>query len=184
MYYGTSLFGRVDEVPKHCYVATAFLHLYGFPLIPIRTYVVRWDDFPENFGRPIPFSGKSILVAWFRALLIAVPIIAAVSAFALYGDRSVGARNWRHGSAIASIVTLVLLAISYWPAWRRASMLRAQELASILGLSLEELQRHAVSPERPRDTATTEQAQLRDQRQDESRVTKNRWREVPPGPTA
>lgn len=184
LYLGTSPFGRVDEVPNQFYVATAFFHIYGFPLIPIRSYLVDWKAVPDSFGRPIPFSGKSILIAWFRALMIAVPIFAAITAVALYGDRSVGARSWRYGTASAAILALFLLVFAYAPALRRASPERARELASMLGLTPDALWKTDEEASNQRKSASEENSRQTIEPPRDDRRTKNRWREVPPGPSS
>lgn len=81
---GKRFFGRVDRVPGLFYVATAFIHLFWFPLIPLGTSIVL-----ENSERAGPggsttyrvhktgFSFKSFLIAYFRAVLI-FPIVFAI----------------------------------------------------------------------------------------------------------
>ncbi len=76
--WGSSMYGKCDEVPGICHVATQFGHLWYIPLIPTGTYAIieKHDDGSFN-GAKIPFSFKSFLLGWFRAAAI-VGLIAGV----------------------------------------------------------------------------------------------------------
>src|SRR5262245_57714915 len=65
---GTRTFGKVDQVPGLFYVATRFGHFDFLPFIPMGSYVFL-DDGSQR-GVPIGTSGKSVLVAWLRAILL------------------------------------------------------------------------------------------------------------------
>lgn len=69
--WGSGMYGKCDEVPGICHVATQFGHLWYIPLIPTGTYAIiqKHDDGSFN-GAKIPFSFKSFLLAWFRAAAI------------------------------------------------------------------------------------------------------------------
>ena len=70
--FGTRLFGETDRVPGLFHVATRFFHIDFLPLVPISSYVVfetrRGGTTRSSGGIAIPVSGKSIVVAWIRAI--------------------------------------------------------------------------------------------------------------------
>ncbi len=92
---GEKLFGPVDQVPGHFYVATRFFHLCEFPIVPLRSYLVAegTEVDPTVFrggtftGLPIGWSLKSIVAAWIRGVLgvLAVAgVVTALIAFLVY----------------------------------------------------------------------------------------------------
>ena|SRR5579871_1834917 len=89
---GEKLFGRVDRVPGHFYVATPFLFFCELPIFPGRSYLVLEGTQvdPTVFrkgsfaGYSIYWSFKSILMAWFRALLAVLSIAGVITAALLY----------------------------------------------------------------------------------------------------
>src|SRR6266542_1258360 len=74
--FGRIFVGKVDEVPHLFHLETQFAHIYYFPLLPSKTYLV-----VKRTGQHIPigFSGKSILLAWSRAALIVITAISAIA---------------------------------------------------------------------------------------------------------
>jgi hypothetical protein len=90
--FGEKLYGAVDQVPGHFYVATPFIHINEFPIVPGRSYLVlqgsRVD--PSLFrkgsfaGYSIYWSLKSIVMAWFRALLVLLSLVAITLAIVMY----------------------------------------------------------------------------------------------------
>jgi hypothetical protein len=90
--FGEKLFGVVDRVPGHFYVATPFLHFCEFPVFPGRSYLVQEGSQvdPTLFrkgsfaGYSIYWSLKSIAMAWFRGLLGILSLVAAVTALGTY----------------------------------------------------------------------------------------------------
>jgi hypothetical protein len=86
--FGKKLFGIVDRVPGHFYVATPFLHICEFPVIPVRSHLVlEGSKVDPTFFRKGSFTGysiywslKSISMAWFRGLLGLLSLAAAVTA--------------------------------------------------------------------------------------------------------
>ena len=86
--FGTRLFGKVDEVPGLFHVATRFGHLNFLPLVPVQSYVILSQQGGSFQGVAIPLSGKSILIAWARAVgVIAAAVCGAIGLFALAGGR-------------------------------------------------------------------------------------------------
>ncbi|MEZ6055673.1 MAG: hypothetical protein R3C01_03120 [Planctomycetaceae bacterium] len=67
--WGSGLYGKVDEIPGLCHVATKFGHLYYIPLIPVDSVVVFEKTADGWRGIEIGVSLKSVLVAWFRAVM-------------------------------------------------------------------------------------------------------------------
>jgi len=90
--FGTKFFGRIQSVPGLFYVATKFFHLFFVPLIPLGTYFVFEDSAKHEMkgGRertstlvkPMPFSIKTVLMAWLRTALILVIIGSTIQAVA------------------------------------------------------------------------------------------------------
>jgi len=86
--FGEKLFGIVDDVPGHFYVATPFLYFCEMPIFPGRSYLVLdgTQVDPTVFrkgsfsGYSIYWSLKSILMAWFRALLVLLGVAGGVLA--------------------------------------------------------------------------------------------------------
>jgi hypothetical protein len=74
--YGTHHFGWVDQVEGLGCVATRFFHILWIPLIPLGTVFL----FPDERGVSMPWSLKSILVAYVRAFFFwsATASVAAV----------------------------------------------------------------------------------------------------------
>lgn len=90
--FGEKLFGVVDRVPGHFYVATPFLYFCEIPIFPGRSYlVVDGSQVDPTVFRKGSFSGysiywslKSILMAWFRALLAVLGVAGGVLAPLMY----------------------------------------------------------------------------------------------------
>lgn len=75
-----ALFGRTDKVPGLFFVGTSFFYVCFVPLIPLGTYIVRYEDddwFGGFKGIPIGVSVKSILFAWLRAATVIVMLYVA-----------------------------------------------------------------------------------------------------------
>lgn len=114
--WGRVLWGQVEREPGKCYVSTEFFHVYYFPLVPLRGYVVvdGSEDFPEFEGIPIPLNSKSVWVGYARGWT------ALVSAFATSGIAFAWTKYWnsdlRSGKAFLCFVasTLVFGGINYF----------------------------------------------------------------------
>lgn len=72
---GKRFFGRVDRVPGLFYVATSFVHLFWFPLVPLGTSLVLERSERAGTGgstvytvQKIGLSFKSLLLAYLRAI--------------------------------------------------------------------------------------------------------------------
>lgn len=68
-----ALFGRTDKVPGLFFVGTSFFYFCFIPLIPLGSYIVRYqdDDWFGGFrGVSIGISVKSVVFAWLRAATV------------------------------------------------------------------------------------------------------------------
>ena len=129
--YGTSLYGKVEEVPGGLFhVATTFLNFFLLPLVPLRSYVIlarRGDSFD---GLPIGWCGKSIFAAWLRFVLGATAMVALALVVASLQQSF----DWRpYGLAAGALGLFVLTYLHPW--FRRATYERARALAQRAGLS-------------------------------------------------
>jgi hypothetical protein len=92
--WGTSLYGKVDEVPGVCWVATQFFHLWFIPLVPMGSQAV-FDQSGDGWqGAPIGLSGKSVLVTYARAALVLLAIGGIVGIFS----------TWKRGESLVPIL--------------------------------------------------------------------------------
>lgn len=69
---GLRYYGVVDQAKGGAFVATRFVHLWYFPLLPIQSMIGRDGEDPNQaswVGVPIALSIKSVLFAWARAVL-------------------------------------------------------------------------------------------------------------------
>jgi len=128
--WGSKLYGKTDEVPGIFHVATKFWHLWYLPLIPMGTCLVLDETSDESRGVRIPFSYKSVLLAWGRAAAIVLAVflgfLACRSAFRGHFD-------------VTALVLIVcdaaafglFLELKYMRPFRYASYDRAMELAAL-----------------------------------------------------
>jgi hypothetical protein len=126
--FGTRTFGKVDQVPGLFYVVTRFGHFDFLPLIPMESYVLM-DDGSQR-GVPIGTSGKSVLVAWLRAILL-------ISAVFLVLGGIIGLAQARDEEKLSFVMKIVggSLLLPFWWAsyrWTHAGLDRALELAEYL----------------------------------------------------
>ncbi|HWG46835.1 MAG TPA: hypothetical protein VN688_28995 [Gemmataceae bacterium] len=126
---GEKLFGVVDQVPGHFYVATPFLHICEFPLVPGRSYLVLHGSQvdPGLFrkgsfaGYSIYWSLKSIALAWFRGLLGLLSLIAVITAgitYLVYFNDKKDPQYLHIGLAASG--TLLIFLGAYWISLRLA----------------------------------------------------------------
>ena len=130
--WGSGLYGKVDEVPRLFHVATNFGHLYYFPLIPLGTYVILSESEGQFQGVKLPLSGKSIMLAWLRGLLVIGAIAAVFASFSQFQDDSSAGIACLVGAAAA------IGAVVYSKKARginQASYERAVQLAELLHVS-------------------------------------------------
>jgi hypothetical protein len=127
--WGSRLFGKVDDVPGMFHVATKFGHLWYIPLIPMGSHLVFAKTDQGWRGAPIPFSSKSMVVAWLRAALVLASVIACLLFLPGINDARLNVFAKSVCVAIpALVIGLTVLAFTLKPL-RRASYKRAVELA-------------------------------------------------------
>ena len=105
--WGTRLFGKCDRVKGAFYVATTFFHLWFFPLIPTKTWLVL--DQPRT-GRghrviPLPLSLKSVALGYLRAILIVASVMLLPAILSLQDGEMV---EWARASiGVAALAALI-----------------------------------------------------------------------------
>jgi len=65
---GKRLFGRSDVVDGAGHVATQFVHVWWFPIVPMASFFLRDGD--RDRCAPIDLNWKSVITVWLRALCI------------------------------------------------------------------------------------------------------------------
>jgi plasmid maintenance system antidote protein VapI len=130
---GTTLMGKVDEVPRLGHVATQFLHVNYIPLIPTGSYFVFSDAGAGFQGVKIPLSVKSIMTAWLRAALAMVFLVAVVGAIIATSEKKMPEAV---GVGFAGALAIAAFCATYYvPFIARASYHRAIQLAREVGAS-------------------------------------------------
>src|SRR5262245_61234234 len=155
--WGDKLFGTVYQVPGVCHVATVFFHIFFFPLIPRRTYIVvdgasaaieeaiaRGTIRPSVYGFwgiRIPMSARSVLLGYFRGILGLLIVIGLMIASVPIIDAMNGTTQKGHGpwNPTSLVIYGIILGsgILFWTSRRltRASEPKAGELLGTLGLA-------------------------------------------------
>lgn len=154
------MFGRVDEVPGVCYIATQFFHVWYIPLIPLSSMLVVDDSNPDSLrGTNIAMSGKSVLAAYLRAATMIGGLLmlglAIYHGFSFFDELSYASRSYSSGGyypeqssgisyAIGSLVWAILLflggvgsLVTFWLSYKfmRPNEERKAQLLGDLGLS-------------------------------------------------
>lgn len=126
--WGTALYGKTDEVPQLCHVATRFGHVYHVPLVPLESYAVFSQDETGICGMALPLSYKSIFVAWLRTGIV----FAAAAAFFLSAIQFVQHRPaWGMGLMLLCAAGVCLHYATYHISWlTRATYERARQIAT------------------------------------------------------
>lgn len=126
--------GKVDEVPRLGYVATQFFHVNYIPLIPVGTYFVLGTG-DDSHKVSIPFSPKSILIAWLRAALFAAFILAIIFTIVAFAEKQTPAAI---GLGFSGGLAMAGFCLTYYiPFISRAGYQRALELSQRIGASEE-----------------------------------------------
>jgi len=130
--FGSRLYGKVDKVPGHFWVATKFAHVYYIPLIPTETWLVTSQTDKHWRGKKIPLSLKSILTAWFRVAAIGAAVVGAVLAIIAFNDSKTQEAIVH---AIVAAIAIALVVFTYKSKWlNTASVARAHRLMQLAGL--------------------------------------------------
>jgi phosphatidylserine synthase len=101
---GEELFGIVDQVPGHFYIATRFFHICSLPIAPFQSYlVVEGSEVDPTIFRQGSFSGvpigwnlRSILIGWFRGalmFLVVVGFVVGLIALLIYQNEPLASRD-------------------------------------------------------------------------------------------
>jgi hypothetical protein len=137
--YGKRLFGRVDQVQGVFEIGTQFFHIWFVPLIPMASYIVlAGSEGGQGFrGAKTTLSGKSVLVAYFRAFCVITGIVQLIRGiYTIYQHYN---RTFEPPS-LGSGLYLILLSVIFFALYAvsrkllRASYKRALELASVVGV--------------------------------------------------
>ena len=126
--FGKRAFGEVDRVAEVGSVSTRFFHVWYFPLIPLGSYLFPTGH--SNHGIPVPLNVKSMLVAWARAVAVAVMVVGVIAAIVAYGDREYNA-VWTWLIAV-SVAFFVFDLSRSWRGLGKASDDRESEMRSLL----------------------------------------------------
>jgi len=74
VFFGTQNYGKVDHVPGLFFVASSFFYINFVPLFPTGSYLIIDDGKQRGFR--LGLSGKSVVFAYLRALLLCGGIVA------------------------------------------------------------------------------------------------------------
>jgi hypothetical protein len=132
--FGSRLMGKVDVVPGMFHVATQFGHINYLPLIPLKTYLILSQNGDQFRGMPISLSFKSILMAWLRAGLFLVAVVASI--FAMIEIANGKQQSWVGPLALA-VGAWVVFVLTWHRVASRASFRRACQLGELVGLTEE-----------------------------------------------
>jgi hypothetical protein len=121
--HGKGLYGRVDQVKGRFHVATEFYHLYGFPFVPVKSFIVitetekNYFSYIEFQGIKIPLSRKSIFAAYFRNILIICTIFTLIAGINLSFGKSINT-DVTITFESRKILVSVLGFLAYWASYR------------------------------------------------------------------
>lgn len=139
--WGRRLYGKVDEVPGRCHVATLFFTFCYLPLVPLETWLVtskKSRGLRQSFtGMRIPMSWKSCALAWIRIIVgsfLFVSGIVSVSAACVLcsPDGSIDLLTVLCDLSVTVLAAMVFFGSYYYAGIGRASPARAAELENIL----------------------------------------------------
>jgi hypothetical protein len=166
VFYGTRLYGKVDQVPGLFHVATSFFYVNFVPLFPTGSFLV-FEGTQDGDGRfsgvPLGFSGKSVLFGYLRGGLLLFAIVALVGSMVELAEQRPGQPKGFPPAVWAAAGVGAILA--FWASYylSKAGPLRALDLARRAGIPPEALAEYFVdSPalaalEQARDQGTLPQ---------------------------
>ena len=134
--FGHRLFGKVDAVPNVGFVATRFFHIDYVPLVPTQCWLVFEQKGRSWRGVRIPFSFKSLLLAWLRPIALVAGVIASVVAVVAYTGKP--HPDWSEIGlelVVAAVGYAVFAFLMMHKSVTRASYARAVELARLAKLN-------------------------------------------------
>ena len=137
--FGSQLFGGTDTVPGVFSVATKFFHVQFFPLVPVSSYLIlkRNFGFSSFQGIEIPLNGKSIILAYVRALAtVAVLGTFIGTVMNIPGNNQVSPNLFGLALGCFLATLCVACALMWHKSTRNASYERATELNRTIGSQL------------------------------------------------
>ncbi len=130
--WGSSLYGKVDEIPGLGHVATKMGHLYYVPLIPMGSNFVTHQTSDGWQGASIGFSIKSVLMAWVRAFSIVAAIAGLISCISIFTDDTIPVMT--KVLSVAWVIAAIAVFFVTGSAWARtATYERACNISRELG---------------------------------------------------
>ncbi|MBI2393911.1 MAG: hypothetical protein HYV09_30345 [Deltaproteobacteria bacterium] len=108
--FGTRRFGAVERVPGAVHVATVFVHVMFLPIVPLQSQVV--IDGGEHEDRAMVLDSlrwKSVVVAWLRASLVLLALLAFAAAVGLQ-QRFTEARDLARALSLEEDVAMIVFA--------------------------------------------------------------------------
>lgn len=149
--WGERFTGNVDAVPGLFHVSTKFGHIYYLPILPEQSFLVLEKTGNGIRGVPLPFSWKSLGVAWARVAIGGLALGAVISLFVMLDQRHSVLDIVIPSLTLAGAIALLIWSY-FMPRVGRASYERAMELAVIAQLNEEGMLRIGeafgkVSPE-------------------------------------
>ena len=106
LHMGRRLYGKVDEVPGVCHVATPFFYINMIPLIPFQSVVVYGDSPQGPLVAAYRWSFKSILVTWARMILFVVTLPFLLYFIVMFNDN-----GWTRPTFTALAQTVLLAGV-------------------------------------------------------------------------
>jgi hypothetical protein len=134
--YGTKPYGKCDVVPELFYVATWFFHVDFVPLIPTGSRLILGQSGSSYQVVKIPFSFKSLFLAWSRAAFFAGMIGTGLWAVVAICDPNVARDSGLLlPITIALFCAMMFVFLMVYPRRKMPSYERACQLATIAGFS-------------------------------------------------
>lgn len=130
MWFGTEYYGKCDNIPGVCFVATSFFSVCYFPLVPLETHALFKVTYTQILGTPVAFSTKSFLLAWSRAALVLGLIIGFVLSVMSFNEHEL--------STTVCIIATVVMAIALLAShllFKKTSKSRMSEIAKEIGFN-------------------------------------------------
>lgn len=144
---GTRLFGGTDEVPGLFHVSTKFFHIDFLPLCPLTSYLVLKRRSGSFQGVEMPLSGKSVALAYARALATVAALGTGIWFAVAVSDNedddyysttssSSNSKAWMIPLGYFLLTLLLACMLMWHKATRRATYERATALTNVLASNL------------------------------------------------
>jgi hypothetical protein len=140
---GRQHYGKTDHVKGLMYVATEFVSINYFPIIPLGSYCL-FDEGGAMRGVKISSSGKSILLGYFRGIVCVLSVLFMIFGviFVILDFKKIKWLEFPEPVIMiaGSLLGGLLLYLSYL--WQKPKPLRALELAKLMGVPITVLATH------------------------------------------